>query len=117
MAVVAASQARRPAAARNHAARKTLLKGGCPMVFSGDEMTSAATEPTGSRPIVYVRSVMAAELPDDLAEKVAAAHGGDDAATAYAIHDESGRAIAVFADRDLAFAAARLHDMAPVSAH
>lgn len=69
-----------------------------------------------SRPIVYVRTIDASDLPSELAEKLAESGDGAPSA-AYAIHDASGRAIAVFADRETAFTAARLHDMAPVSAH
>lgn len=69
------------------------------------------------KPIVYVREIDTANLPSDLAGKLAEARGGESDAPAYAVHDAEGNPIAIFADRDLAFAAARLHDMAPVSAH
>jgi len=35
----------------------------------------------------------------------------------FAIHDEDGRRVGLFADRDAAFAAARWHGAAPVSVH
>ena len=41
----------------------------------------------------------------------------DSDATLYAIHDENGQRMAVFSDRDAAFAAARDHGAEPVSVH
>ena len=37
--------------------------------------------------------------------------------TAFAVHTADGDQIAVLADRDIAFAAARQHDLEPVSVH
>ncbi len=40
-----------------------------------------------------------------------------DGESGYGIHAADGTVLAVLADRDVAFAAARLHDLEPVSAH
>lgn len=40
-----------------------------------------------------------------------------DGATAYAIHTADGNAVAVVADRDLAFATVRQNDLQPLSVH
>lgn len=61
------------------------------------------------RPIVYVRPLrrdQIADAPENLPDGMF-----------YALHDENGRPIAIFDDRLAAMAAARAHDMTPVSAH
>jgi len=58
------------------------------------------------RRIVYIRQVRRDELPDEAPEMVL-----------YAIHDETGARIGVAPRRDLAFQAARQHELAPVSVH
>ena len=63
------------------------------------------------RAIVYVRPVLVADLPSDLQ---AQAEGIE---TLYAVHRPNGERVALVADRKLAFALARHHDMAPVSVH
>ncbi|MFN3615997.1 MAG: DUF1150 family protein [Rubrimonas sp.] len=60
--------------------------------------------------IVYIRNVEKSELPQETRERL-----GD--APLYAIHDAVGNRLALVADRDLAFAVARQHEMTPVSAH
>ncbi len=62
---------------------------------------------TGARQIVYVRQVRPDELPDEAPAEM----------TLYAIHDETGLRIGLAPDRDLAFVAARQHELAPVSVH
>lgn len=61
--------------------------------------------------IVYVRSVKAADLPQDVQEQVG------DAKTLYAVHDAMGERLALVADRKLAFLLARQNDLAPVAVH
>lgn len=60
--------------------------------------------------IVYVRAMRADEIPDDLPE---------DAETdaLYSIHDESGLRVGIAPGRDVAFNAARQHELMPVSVH
>lgn len=63
-------------------------------------------EKTTSRPIAYVRPVRADELPEE-APKTAL----------YSIHDESGKRLGIAPAREVAFTAARQHEMTPVSVH
>lgn len=67
--------------------------------------------PQDERAIVYVRPVPVSELP---AELQAQAEG---LTVIYAVHRPDGARLALVADRKLAFALARSHDMAPVSVH
>ena len=67
--------------------------------------------PAAERAIVYVRPVLVADLPSELQ---AQAEGFE---TIYAVHRPDGERLALVADRALAFALARQHDMAPVSVH
>ena len=62
-------------------------------------------------PIVYVRPVMVADLPDDLREQIG------DIETVYSVHRPDGERLALVRDRSMAFSLARQHDLAPVSAH
>jgi hypothetical protein len=61
--------------------------------------------------VVYVRPVAVADLPDALQEQALGL------TTIYSVHKASGERLALVADRALAFALAREHDMAPVSVH
>ena len=70
-----------------------------------------ANLPAAERAIVYVRPVLVADLPSELQ---AQAEGFE---TIYAVHRPNGERLALVADRALAFALARQHDMAPVSVH
>ena len=65
----------------------------------------------GGDPIVYVRAIAVADLPEEIQ---AQAEGLD---TLYAVHDENGERLALVRDRGLAFALARQNDMAPVNVH
>lgn len=67
--------------------------------------------PQADRAIVYVRPVAVADLPQELQDQ---AQGFE---TIYAVHRPNGDRLALVADRALAFALARQHDMAPVSVH
>ena len=60
---------------------------------------------------VYVRSVKAEDLPDDVREQVGALK------TLYAVHDSEGQRLALVRDRKLAFVLARQNDLAPVTVH
>lgn len=63
------------------------------------------------QPIVYVRSVKVAELPED----VQAQAGGLE--TLYAVHNEDGEHLALVKDRALAYVLARQNNMTPVAVH
>ncbi|PJF07805.1 DUF1150 family protein [Pseudorhodobacter sp. MZDSW-24AT] len=62
-------------------------------------------------PIVYVRPVTVAELPEELREQIG------DVETVYSVHRPDGERLALVRDRNLAFSLARQNDLAPVSAH
>jgi hypothetical protein len=70
-----------------------------------DKMPSAADR------IVYVRSVAVNDLPLDLQEQA------EGLTRIYAVHSGDGERLALVADKALAFALARQHDLAPVSVH
>ncbi|MCH8490405.1 MAG: DUF1150 domain-containing protein [Oceanicaulis sp.] len=65
-------------------------------------------------PTVYVRAIAGAEVMEAAAASDIQINADD---TLYAIHDDSGQRMAVFSDRDAAFAAARWHGAEPVSVH
>jgi hypothetical protein len=65
----------------------------------------------GSRPIVYIREIAVADLPDEVREQAG------DREMLYAIGSEDGQQLALVDDRKLAFVVARQHDMEPVSVH
>jgi hypothetical protein len=64
-----------------------------------------------SRPIVYIREIAVADLPEDVREQAG------DRETLYAIGSEDGQQLALVDDRKLAFVVARQNDMEPVSVH
>ena len=65
----------------------------------------------GENPIVYVRPVKVADLPDEIRQQ---AMGVD---TLYAVHDANGAQLALVKDRRLAYVLARQNHMAPVAVH
>ncbi len=67
---------------------------------------------TGFGPdLVYVKPVLVADLPEALRDKAG------DAETLFAVHNTKGQQLALVADRDLAYALARQHDMRPQTLH
>ncbi len=71
---------------------------------------------TGER-IVYVRQVEVADLPLEVQEQVEVQEQAEGMKTIYAVHRSDGTCLALVADKRLAFALAREHDLAPVSVH
>lgn len=72
----------------------------------------------GGRKLVYIRSVAASEVMDDLADEDGDLEFEIEADTIlYSVHSSDGERIALVGDRELAFAAARQHEMNPVSVH
>ncbi|RUS59863.1 DUF1150 family protein [Pseudorhodobacter sp. E13] len=67
--------------------------------------------PTAAERIVYVRAVSVADLPQDVQDQA------EGLKTIYAVHRGDGARLALVADKRLAFALAREHDLAPVSVH
>lgn len=61
--------------------------------------------------IVYVKPILAADLPQDVREKVG------DLETIFAVHNAKGEQLALVADRKLAFHLARENHMNPVTLH
>lgn len=72
----------------------------------------------GGKKLVYVRTVLAADVVDDLVDDETGAVIDIPAdTTLYSVHAGDGQRIALVGDRALAFAAARQHEMNPVSVH
>lgn len=72
----------------------------------------------GGRRLVYIRAIAARDVIDDLSDEFADIELDIEAdATLYSVHSADGERIALVGDRDLAFAAARQHEMNPVSVH
>lgn len=67
--------------------------------------------PDAANRIVYVRAVEVADLPFELREQA------EGLTRIYAVHNGNGERLALVADKGLAFALARQHDLAPVSVH
>lgn len=61
--------------------------------------------------LVYVKPILATDLPDDVREQVG------DLQELYAVHNASGEQLALVANRKLAFHLARENDMNPVTLH
>lgn len=61
--------------------------------------------------VVYIKPVLAADLPDDMREQVG------DLETLFAVHNAEGEQLALVANRKLAFHLARENDMTPVTVH
>ncbi|MEQ8368246.1 MAG: DUF1150 domain-containing protein [Roseicyclus sp.] len=75
-------------------------------------MTNETQTPnSGAQPIVYIRPVAVADLPEEVRQQVGSAQ------TLYAIGNEDGQQLALVKDRKLAFVVARQNHMQPVSVH
>ena len=61
--------------------------------------------------VVYVKPVDVADLPDEIREKAGSLE------QLFSVHDSDGQQLALVANRQLAFALARKHDMTPVTVH
>lgn len=62
-------------------------------------------------PIVYVREVAVADLPEDLRDQA------EGLKCLYAVHDSDGEQLALVRERSLAFVLARQNDLTPVAVH
>ena len=72
----------------------------------------------GGRKLVYVRTVEARDLKDDLLDdegEMTVEVADND--ILYSVHSSDGQRIALVGSRELAFAAARQYEMNPVSVH
>lgn len=61
--------------------------------------------------IVYIKPILAAELPDEMREKVG------DLEELFSVHNADGQQLALVADRQMAFHLARENNMEPVTVH
>ena len=61
--------------------------------------------------IVYVKPVLAADLPDDMQEQVG------DLKTVYSVHDKDGAQVAIVANKRLAFHLAAENNLHAVTVH
>ena len=61
--------------------------------------------------IVYVRPVIAEDLPSELRDQI------EDGETLYAVHKSDGERLALVKDRKMAFMLARQNDLSPVTVH
>ncbi|MFC2953774.1 DUF1150 family protein [Marinicaulis aureus] len=97
----------------------TLMKNGA--IFNdGEEKSLSARDfaELGGRKLVYVRTVAARDVLDDLMDDEGElAIEIEDGDILYSVHSSSGERLALVGDRDLAFAAARQYEMNPVSVH
>ena len=66
---------------------------------------------TTEHPIVYIREIAVADLPEDVQEQAG------ELDTLFAIGSEDGEQLALVADRKLAFAVARQNGTVPLSVH
>lgn len=64
-----------------------------------------------AQPVVYVRAVPVATLPDEVRRQA------EGAEIIYAVHSGDGERLALVRDRGLAFFLARQNEMVPVSVH
>lgn len=72
----------------------------------------------GGRKLVYIRTVIARDVMDDLSDESGELEIDVEAdQTLYSVHSSTGERIALVGDRELAFAAARQYEMNPVSVH
>jgi len=85
---------------------------------SEKSLSARAFAELGGRKLVYVRSVAARdvieELVDEDGELTIDVEEGD---VLYSVHSSSGERLALVGNRELAFAAARQYEMNPVSVH
>ena len=67
--------------------------------------------------VCYVREVYAKDVRDDIEGEFDSEHEFEDDSILYALYDCDGARIALMSDREIAFAAARQHELTPVSVH
>ena len=71
----------------------------------------------GGPDLVYVREVSGAEVIAAVPQETVEAHHLTPGQTLYALHRAAGERLAVLGDRQSAFAAALMNELAPVSVH
>ncbi|MEM9837955.1 MAG: DUF1150 family protein [Pseudomonadota bacterium] len=79
-------------------------------------MTEAFFEETDVK-FCYVREVLAKDVREDLEMELDATFSFEDDSVLYALYADDGSRIALMSDREIAFAAARQHELTPLSVH
>lgn len=82
-----------------------------------EEATPVAADDREAVKTCYVRPVLAGEVRDEIARESDHALNLRDDSVLYALHASDGSRIALMSDREIAFAAAKQHEMTPVSVH
>ncbi len=67
--------------------------------------------PIGKGRIVYIRAVLAEDLPEDVREQIG------DSKVMFSVHSDKGEQLAFVSDRALAFELAKQHDFVPMAVH
>lgn len=81
-------------------------------------MMDKTHRPMANKKLCYVRQVFAWEVRDEIEQESSeVSEAFDDHSILYALHADDGSRIALMSDRDIAFAAAKQHEMTPVSVH
>ncbi|MEM6650670.1 MAG: DUF1150 family protein [Pseudomonadota bacterium] len=81
-------------------------------------MIDNAQHPVSNKKLCYVRPVFARDVREEIeSEAREVSEAFEDDSILYALHADDGSRIALMSDRDIAFAAARQHEMTPVSVH
>jgi hypothetical protein len=80
-------------------------------------MTNEAFAALGGPDLVYVRAVKAEDVLGGSAPQALESFHLEPDQMLYALHRADGARLAVLADRDSAYAAARAHELFPVSVH
>ncbi len=80
-------------------------------------LSSKAFADLGGPDLVYVREVSGAEVIAAVSDEAVEQHHLVPQQTLYALHRADGERLAVLGDRESAFAAARMNELAPVSVH
>ncbi len=71
-----------------------------------------------NKKVCYIRPVFARDVRDEIEREARdACELFDDDSVLYALHADDGSRIALMSDREIAFAAARQHEMTPVDVH
>ncbi|MCQ8185832.1 DUF1150 family protein [Parvularcula maris] len=69
------------------------------------------------RRVCYVREVFAKDVREDIERELESKYAFEDDSVLWALHADDGSRIALMSDREIAFAAARQHEMMPHSVH
>jgi hypothetical protein len=69
------------------------------------------------RRVCYVREVYARDVREDIERELESKYAFEDDSVLWALHADDGSRIALMSDREIAFAAARQHEMMPHSVH